>query len=36
MSNNKFLADYAYLAEASYADFVNGYGDRNIIETLMI
>lgn len=21
MSNNKFLADYAYLAEASYADF---------------
>ena len=21
MSNNKFLADYVYLAEASYADF---------------
>lgn len=28
MSNNKFLADYAYLAEASYTDFSRTESDK--------
>lgn len=35
MSNqNKFLSDYVYLAEASYANFSKGYDIDNVIKAI--